>query len=239
MNLSQHNIDVILPVVISGSSYLLTCVAMDLLKLVKKEWIIQPKHIMVGQERYDCIVYSLTNLAIGMLGLLLFRFYYLDAITLQECGSNCLFTETLKLIYLLFLADTAFYWSHRFLHIPSVYRIGHKLHHTHTSPISWTALYVHPVEFVLAFGGIFVLPTIFVRTHIVTYTLFLVLNMVSLVVSHSGLHIPYLINARHHDSHHRNFTVDFGSKFTIWDHVMGTISKKSKSKSKSMKDLKI
>eukprot|EP01132_Coremiostelium_polycephalum_P005731 gene5731-7128_t len=213
-------------------SYLMTCLAMDILKTIKREWIIQPNHILQGRERFDCIIYSLSNLGIGMVGLLLFRYYLFDFITLDcDFTSFGLFKETLKLVYLLFLADTAFYWSHRFLHIPAVYKIGHKLHHSHTSPISWTALYVHPVEFFLAFGGIFVLPCVFVRTDSITQTLFLVLNMVSLVVSHSGLHIPWIINARHHDSHHRNWTVDFGSKVGIWDKLMGTTKPKKSSKS--------
>lgn len=48
------------------------------------------------------------------------------------------------------IEDTGFYWMHRFLHIPSVYKLYHKKHHEYNNSISISALYSHPVDYILS-----------------------------------------------------------------------------------------
>lgn len=49
--------------------------------------------------------------------------------------------------------DTAFYWSHRTLHHPKLYPYIHKLHHEYYNPISLSALYSHPIEYLIGSLG--------------------------------------------------------------------------------------
>lgn len=122
---------------------------------------------------------------------------------------------------LFFLSDTSFYWSHRMLHIPWVYKRYHKLHHKHVAPIPWTALYVHPGEFITAFVCIFVVPLLLVQLvssiWIGTFVLFWNVIMISLVSSHSGFWV-----GNHHEMHHNKPSVNFGSKYGVWDKLCKT-----------------
>src|SRR3546814_7699585 len=51
-----------------------------------------------------------------------------------------------------FLFDTYFYWLHRWMHQPLVYRWIHKLHHRSVSPNLLTTLSVSPLESIINGG---------------------------------------------------------------------------------------
>jgi len=50
----------------------------------------------------------------------------------------------------LLMYEIGFYYTHRLLHVPIVYKYIHKRHHEWTSPIALTAFYFHPVELLLS-----------------------------------------------------------------------------------------
>lgn len=50
--------------------------------------------------------------------------------------------------------EVGFYFAHRFLHWPPLYRFAHKLHHRNTNPGPWSGLSMHPLEHVLYFSTI-------------------------------------------------------------------------------------
>lgn len=50
--------------------------------------------------------------------------------------------------------EVGFYFAHRLLHWPPLYRIAHKLHHRNTNPGPWSGLSMHPIEHVLYFSTI-------------------------------------------------------------------------------------
>ena len=67
------------------------------------------------------------------------------------------------LIFLLvpFVHEVGFYFAHRFLHWPPLYRIAHQLHHRNTNPGPWSGLSMHPIEHVIYFSSaliFFVIP---------------------------------------------------------------------------------
>ena len=49
------------------------------------------------------------------------------------------------LVYLL-LHDTWFYWTHRLMHRPKIYKRMHAVHHASRNPTAWTAMSFHPWE---------------------------------------------------------------------------------------------
>lgn len=60
-----------------------------------------------------------------------------------------------------FVHEVGFYFAHRLLHWPPLYRVAHKLHHRNVNPIPWSGLSMHPIEHIIYFSTIllfFVVP---------------------------------------------------------------------------------
>jgi len=55
-----------------------------------------------------------------------------------------------------FVHEVGFYFAHRLLHWPPLYRIAHQLHHRNTNPGPWSGLSMHPIEHVIYFSSILV-----------------------------------------------------------------------------------
>lgn len=60
-----------------------------------------------------------------------------------------------------FIHEVGFYFVHRSLHWPPLYRVAHKLHHRNVNPGPWSGLSMHPIEHILYFSTIllfFIIP---------------------------------------------------------------------------------
>jgi len=60
-----------------------------------------------------------------------------------------------------FIHEVGFYFAHRSLHWPPLYKLAHKLHHRNTNPGPWSGLSMHPIEHIIYFSSIllfFVIP---------------------------------------------------------------------------------
>ena len=49
-----------------------------------------------------------------------------------------------------------FYWIHRFLHWPPLYRLAHALHHRNTNVGPWSGFSMHPIEHILFLSSILI-----------------------------------------------------------------------------------
>ncbi len=132
---------------------------------------------------------------------------------------------------ILFLYETYYYWLHRLMHVPSVFKIVHKVHHESLHPTVFTSFSFHPLEAVMQFL-FFPIVVFFVPIHFSVLFGVLILMTVSAVVNHSGVEIfhrkfllKHLIGSSHHDLHHLEFKSNFGLYFTWWDRIMHTESK--------------
>ena len=56
----------------------------------------------------------------------------------------------LEIICFMLLREIFFYYSHRLLHHPKIYRHIHKQHHEWQTPIAIAAIYCHPVEHIVS-----------------------------------------------------------------------------------------
>lgn len=120
-----------------------------------------------------------------------------------------------------------FYWIHRLIHFPWLFKNVHHLHHRNVNVGPWSGLAMHPIEHWFYYSSIlvhFVLPShpIHVLFHMFALNL-------GAIFSHAGfdkLLVRYkeAINAGsfHHQLHHRYFECNYGSEEIPLDRWFGS-----------------
>ncbi|KAL6049930.1 Methylsterol monooxygenase 1 [Balamuthia mandrillaris] len=132
-----------------------------------------------------------------------------------------------------FVEDLLFYWFHRLLHTKWLYKRIHKVHHTHTAPISWSAEVIHPAEFLIANIFPTMLGALLLRAHLFSLWCWIALAIYYSTEVHSGYIFPWSLERipligfiyagpRYHDRHHELFLGNYGSSLTWLDYVFGT-----------------
>jgi len=144
-----------------------------------------------------------------------------------DTDKTSLWLMPVSLVVLLLLHETYYYWLHRWMHLPNVYRHIHKVHHDSHVTSPWTSFSFHPLE---AFLQALFLPAVllFVPTDIYVLAFFLLIMTVSGFINHLGYEIypdgfeknffgKWLIGATHHARHHKQYQYNFGLYFRLWD----------------------
>ncbi|XOV92201.1 MAG: DUF2147 domain-containing protein [Bacteroidota bacterium] len=138
----------------------------------------------------------------------------------------------LSLVIMLVFHDTYFYWTHRWMHHPKVYKYVHKVHHMSTNPSPWAAYSFHPFE---AIVQAMVLPIMltFMPVHGLALLIFLTYMILRNVHGHLGFElfpksfitakwINWHTSTTHHNMHHQYFKSNYGLYFIWWDKLMNT-----------------
>ena len=120
-----------------------------------------------------------------------------------------------------------FYWIHRALHWPPLYRLAHALHHRNTNVGPWSGLSMHPVEHVMFFSS--VLLHWIVPAHPIHILFHMQHQALTAATSHTGFE-GLLVQDRnrlalgtfHHQMHHRYFECNYGNLEVPWDRVFGS-----------------
>ena len=138
-----------------------------------------------------------------------------------------------SLIVFMLLHETYYYWIHRWMHIPRIYKIVHKVHHDSKIASPFTAFSFHPLEGLLQ--AIF-LPIMLMLLPMHYYVIILQLTIMtfSSVINHLDIEIypaplknsfsKWVIGATHHSLHHKQFKYNYGLYFTFWDKIEKTES---------------
>ena len=129
--------------------------------------------------------------------------------------------------------DAYFYWSHRAMHHPRLFKTFHRFHHRTITPTPWAAYsFALPEAVVMAVFmpiWLFLVPT----PNVVTFA-FLIVMILRNTMGHAGLELhargwashpvlKWISTTTHHDLHHAgSFNHNFGFYFTYWDKLMGT-----------------
>jgi sterol desaturase/sphingolipid hydroxylase (fatty acid hydroxylase superfamily) len=140
----------------------------------------------------------------------------------------------LSLFIYMFIHETYYYWLHRWMHLPAVFRRIHKVHHDSIQTSSWTSFSFHPYESLLQAVIIPVLLFV-IPIHIYILLALLVIMTLSAIINHASVEIypsgfekdwigKWVIGSVHHDIHHKRFKYNFGLYFTFWDKWMKTES---------------
>lgn len=120
-----------------------------------------------------------------------------------------------------------FYWVHRLLHWPPLYRKVHSLHHRniHTGP--WSGMTMHPVEHMGYFSSILI--HLIIPSHPVIMYFHMYLQALNPVASHSGFDDLLVKNKSllslgefFHQLHHRYYECNYGTADVPWDKWFGS-----------------
>lgn len=141
-----------------------------------------------------------------------------------NCGELPTFQWVLmELSIFILVEEIGFYYSHRLLHHPRIYKHIHKQHHEWTSPIAITAIYCHPLEHTLSNLLPPYIGPLIMGSHAATMWLWFTWVIFSTLNAHSGFHMPFFPSPEAHDYHHLKFNQNFGV-LGVLDRLHGTDS---------------
>lgn len=129
--------------------------------------------------------------------------------------------------------DTYFYWAHRLMHHPKLYRRTHLVHHISVNPSPWAAFAFHPLEAVLE-AAIIPILLFSMPMHPIAFLSFVMFMMLFNVYGHLGYELfpqklythplgKWLNSTIYHNLHHEKFHGNYGLYFTFWDRMCGTL----------------
>ena len=128
--------------------------------------------------------------------------------------------------------DSYFYWMHRIIHHPKLYKYIHAVHHKSINPSPWASYSFNFIEGVLES---LIAPILFLLMpiHPIAIVLFVLIGFTINVYGHLGYEIAprwfrhsflfeIMNTSTHHNIHHSKFTGNFGLYYRFWDRIMGT-----------------
>lgn len=128
--------------------------------------------------------------------------------------------------------DAYFYWTHRAMHHPTLFRWFHSTHHRSKNPTPFTAYAFDIPEAIVNYMVVPIFALI-MPLHDQATVFFLWFMIFRNAIAHCGYELmphgwarhPVLglsSAVTHHDMHHEKMTGNYGFYFTFWDRVMGT-----------------
>jgi sterol desaturase/sphingolipid hydroxylase (fatty acid hydroxylase superfamily) len=141
-----------------------------------------------------------------------------------------LWSVPLTFVASMLLFDTWFYWMHRLIHQKPLFAIVHRWHHLTRTPVAWSNNSDRLIDnlFIQSYWTLahFLLP---VSPYVlVAHKLY---DQITGTIGHAGVEYggplcrpgSPMISVTHHDQHHRYFSCNYATHFTLWDRAMGTL----------------
>lgn len=139
---------------------------------------------------------------------------------------------TASTLGLIVLHDAWFYWTHRLMHYPPLFRRFHRLHHKSHQPTPFTS-YSFDVGEAMVNPVYLPLVLLVILTHPLALFIFVSHMMLRNALAHCGYEIfpakddgtplfGWMTTVTHHDMHHAHAGKNLGFYFTWWDRLMDT-----------------
>lgn len=137
-----------------------------------------------------------------------------------------LWWAAVSLLFALVVTESWFYWIHRLLHIPFLYRWVHGVHHSFTPSTAACAAAFHPLDIAILTTGTFL--TALLPIHYMVHSMFLLVNLVYTIYQHTATRTSFgfgifndpNLHCIHHDYGMK--PVNLGSILCVWDRLCGT-----------------
>jgi Delta7-sterol 5-desaturase len=137
------------------------------------------------------------------------------------------------LVGMLIVHDAYFYWSHRTMHRPRLFKTFHRFHHRTITPTPFAA-YSFAIPEAVVMAVFMPLWLAIVPTSVWVIVVFLNVMILRNAIGHAGFELHprwwlstpltrWISTTTHHDLYHAgSFNHNFGFYFTYWDKLMGT-----------------
>lgn len=189
----------------------------------------------------------LTFVIFAFTGLLIFIFKEHTQLY-AEIGERSIWWFFASIGLALVIHDAYFYWTHRLMHHPALFKTFHLVHHKSTNPTPWASFAFHPSEAVIESGIVLIL-AFALPMNTWALLIFLVIMTMENVMGHLGYEffpqwltqskLGYWLNtSTNHNMHHKYFEGNYGLYFRWWDLWMGTTHPKYYSTLKEIQDRK-
>ena len=130
------------------------------------------------------------------------------------------FEVLVHLLICIFVNETVFYFSHRFLHNKKMFRLIHRKHHKFRHVRAVCSEYAHPVENAVNLIALYLGPIV-LGSHFVTWSIWQALRIYETCDGHSGY--AHIDSASRHAFHHLFPTKGcYGTALGLWDRVLWT-----------------
>ena len=190
------------------------------------------RNFLFSNQVKDNMFWTLTS---GVLNLTFFQSItmwlmangYIPLVTFHTFSIGFVFWFFLGFIYIPIWAALHFYWIHRFLHIPFMYKRFHSLHHRNINIGPWSGMSMHPIESFLYISSVCI------HWIILAHPIHLIFHLIWLGPGASMSHTGYedlLIKDKkklslgtfYHQLHHRYYECNYGNQEMPWDRWFGT-----------------
>lgn len=186
-----------------------------------------------GQIRHELLASMRTVLVFALNGTLIVLGAQAGIVPLYtEIGTYGWLYFALSTVVLIVAHDVWFYWSHRLLHYPPLFRRFHRLHHRSHNPTPFTS---YSFDLGEAVANAIYLPLILLLlpAHPAAILIFVTHMILRNAVGHCGYELfpadrqgnplfDWMTTVTHHDLHHAHAGYNLGLYFTWWDRLMGT-----------------
>ncbi|MDX2001562.1 MAG: sterol desaturase family protein [Chitinophagales bacterium] len=198
--------------------------------LYKKIQQVYPERKRIWHEfKYSLLTILIFSGIITLMGFLTKAGYTKVYYNIDERGVPY-FIGTIVLV--IFIHDTYFYWMHRLMHHPKLFRHVHKIHHLSHNPTPWAAYSFHPIEAIIEFGFVPII-IMLIPVHFAVMFIFALYMIAMNVMGHLGFEMfpkwfarhpigKWHNTSTHHNMHHKMVNCNYGLYFNFWDRVMGT-----------------
>lgn len=138
----------------------------------------------------------------------------------------------ISVVLLIVLHDAWFYWTHRLIHDPRLFRRFHRTHHKSQNPTPFTA-YAFDTEEAIINGVFLLIAAAILPLSGLAAFIFTAHMMFRNAIGHCGYELfpskkdgrplfDWMTTVTHHDLHHAQAGYNYGLYFTWWDRWMGT-----------------
>jgi len=195
--------------------------------------VVRIRNLAEGQQRREFAQSMLTVLIFSLVGTGVLVAYHLGLSNIYFAPAQYGWAWLIASFFVMVvLHDAWFYWTHRLMHRPRVFRWLHGTHHLSVAPTPWTTYSFSAAEALLQASYLPVVLLVLPAHHAVIF-LWMLWMVLRNVMGHSGTELlprawvagwwgRWFTTTLHHEMHHAYGRCNYGLYFVWWDRLCGT-----------------